>query len=492
MQSKLKELLEKCKLRELLDKYIAEYEGLKDIYSDYVTKCELYKELVSCFKTEENIFDNKFPIVILLESIYNDQIYEKEFYSLLYKLERSEYNSKNEIRSFLTMIDRDYSRIAKETISLKNRINRNRKIVSSARRARLSFKYNSPIEDTKYVVGDLRKIIDYYELSGEITAKDVLKCINFLDFYNRIIISTSEKGNKKEEDYTNRMYNEIPNILDAGYEVIEEPEVDISRKATLNRMVEEITNTLRCTKKDKILEYLESYEKYELDNNEYNYVIVNVLNNFNDELISYYQLLLDKETYSRIGNRKEIIEDYYTELIRYLVVRDYYNKYNEVIIEEKDIVLTEKEVQELTSKKKLIFSTSPANPTKAKIIGDMNDIPEEYYDTIYRMINNLMCGTIGKGTIRPLTNNKRYIGISELKDGGVRLFYKHIKDNIYNVIGVFIKKANTKPAIYQIMANRMIPDVSTEEKLNKQLELGEITIKQLADLIQTKGRKGTR
>lgn len=492
MQSKLKELLEKCKLRELLDKYIAEYEGLKDIYSDYVTKCELYKELVSCFKTEENIFDNKFPIVILLESIYNDQIYEKEFYSLLYKLERSEYNSKNEIRSFLTMIDRDYSRIAKETVSLKNRINRNRKIVSSARRARLSFKYNSPIEDTKYVVGDLRKIIDYYELSGEITAKDVLKCINFLDFYNRIIISTSEKGNKKEEDYTNRMYNEIPNILDAGYEVIEEPEVDISRKATLNRMVEEITNTLRCTKKDKILEYLESYEKYELDNNEYNYVIVNVLNNFNDELISYYQLLLDKETYSRVGNRKEIIEDYYTELIRYLVVRDYYNKYNEVIIDEEDIALTDEEEKELQDEKRLIYSTSLANPTKAKIIGDMDDVPKEYYTTVLDLITRFKKGTTVRSEVKPLGNNKKLKKIMELRSDQVRIIFKHVKDNIYNIMGVFTKKDDNNIMMYQIMANRMMPDVSTEEKLNKQLELGEITIKQLTDLVETKGRKGTR
>lgn len=38
----------------------------------------------------------------------------------------------------------------------------------------------------------------------------------------------------------------------------------------------------------------------------------------------------------------------------------------------------------------------------------------------------------------------------------------------------------------------MIPDVTTEEKLNKQLELGEITLKQLTDLVEVKRRKGTR
>ena len=42
------------------------------------------------------------------------------------------------------------------------------------------------------------------------------------------------------------------------------------------------------------------------------------------------------------------------------------------------------------------------------------------------------------------------------------------------------------------MFSRMLPDVSTEEKLSKQLEIGELTNKQLKELLLTKGRKGTR
>ena len=250
----------KSKLRELLDNYIAEYSDMKAKYEDLVVKCQLYEELISYFD-EANIelIENKINIALLLNTIYNDNIYEREFYSLLYKLERGEYNNKNETRSFLSMISREYSKVAKETENLKNRINRTSKVVSSARRARLSFKYNSPIEDTRYVMGDLRRIIDYYESSGEISNKEALLCINDLDFYNRNVISVSGKSNKKEEEYASRIFNEIPNILNAGYEVIEEPEVDISRKATLNRMAEEITNTVRCTKKEEILKYLNSF-----------------------------------------------------------------------------------------------------------------------------------------------------------------------------------------------------------------------------------------
>lgn len=480
------------KLKELLDNYIDEYNAIKARYEELTVKCQLYKELISYFdETNIDLANNKVSISLLLNTIYNDDIYEREFYNLLYKLERGEYNNKNEIRSFLSTINKDYSRVAKEEDNLRNRINRIKHVVSSARRAKLSFKYNNPIDDTKYINGDLRRIINYYESSGEISNKEALLCINDLDFYNRNVI-TSKKSNKKEEEYASRIYNEIPNILNAGYEVIKEPEVDISRRASLNRIVEEITNTLRCTKKDKIIELLESYEKYELDNNEYNYVIIKVLNNFNEELISYYQLLLDKETYSKISNRREIIEDYYTELIKYLVVRDYYNKYNEVIIDEEDITLTDEEEKKLQEEKRLIFSTSLANPTKAKIIGDMDSVPYEYYDTVLELINNFISGKNASGELKHLKNNKKLVGFMELKYDQVRIVFKHIKNNIYNVVGVFAKKANNDMTMYQTMANRMIPDVTTEEKLNKQLELGEITLKQLTDLVEVKRRKGTR
>lgn len=480
------------KLKELLDNYIAEYSDMKVRYEDLMVKFQLYEELLSYFdEANIDLANNKIGISLLLNTIYNDDIYEKEFYSLLYKLERGEYNSKNEIRSFLSMINGDYVKITKELESLKNRINRTSKVVSSARRARLSFKYNSPIEDTKYVMGDLRRIINYYESSGEISNKEAILCINDLDFYNRNVISASGKVNKKEEEYASRVYNEIPNILKAGYEVIEEPEVDISRKASLNRIVEEITNTVRYTKNDKISEYLESYEKYELDNNEYNYVIINVLNSFIEELISYYQLLLDRETYSRVGNRKEIIKDYYTELSRYLVVRDYYNKYNEIIIDE-DIALTDEEEKELQDEKRMIYSTSLANPTKAKIIGDMDDVPKEYYTTVLDLITRFKKGTTVRGEVKPLGNNKKLKKIMELRTDQVRIILKHVKDNIYNIMGVFTKKDDNNIMMYQTIANRIVTDISSDIKLRKALDIAEITEKELENIVQTKGRKGTR
>lgn len=122
----------------------------------------------------------------------------------------------------------------------------------------------------------------------------------------------------------------------------------------------------------------------------------------------------------------------------------------------------------------------------------MDSVPYEYYDTVLELINNFISGKNTSGELKRLKSNKKLVGFMELKYDQVRIVFKHIKNNIYNVVGVFTKKANNDMTMYQTMANRMIPDVTTEEKLNKQLELGEITLKQLTDLVEVKRRKGTR
>lgn len=122
----------------------------------------------------------------------------------------------------------------------------------------------------------------------------------------------------------------------------------------------------------------------------------------------------------------------------------------------------------------------------------MDSVPYEYYNTVLELISNFVSGKNAKGEVKHLKNNGKLVGFMELKYDQVRIVFKHIKNNIYNVVGVFAKKANNDMTMYQTMANRMIPDVTTEEKLNKQLELGEITLKQLTNLVEVKSRKGTR
>ena len=45
---------------------------------------------------------------------------------------------------------------------------------------------------------------------------------------------------------------------------------------------------------------------------------------------------------------------------------------------------------------------------------------------------------------------------------------------------------------YKIINSRTIPDISTEDKLKRQLELSEITEKELYRIVQEKGRRNGR
>lgn len=319
------------KLKELLDKYIAEYDELREEYENLKTRKQLFKELMNYFNSGfDSIIDGKIIIDVLLDSIYHDDIYKKEFYKLLYKLINRTYDAESELQNFSGIIDKDYYTLNQRLLTLESRMNRIRKTVSSARVARIAIRVKNPIEANKYTLRDIEKIINYYELSGEITSKEAILCLNDLEFYNRNLTSETMQ-NKKEEEFAKEQYNNVPNILNAGYEVIEEPEVIIQRKEFLDKMVNEAINTLRyANKKEDIVRILENYERYDLENNEYNYIIIKVLNNISNELISYYNLLLEKDTYSFRRNRREIIEDYYMELNKYLIIRDYYDKYEDI------------------------------------------------------------------------------------------------------------------------------------------------------------------
>ena len=122
----------------------------------------------------------------------------------------------------------------------------------------------------------------------------------------------------------------------------------------------------------------------------------------------------------------------------------------------------------------------------------MDNVPYEYYNTALELINNFINGQSANGEVKHLKKDGNSVGFMELRSDQVRIVFKHIKDNIYNIIGAFAKKTNNDTTMYQTMLSRMLPDISTEEKLSKQLEIGELTNKQLNELLLTKGRKGTR
>lgn len=478
------------KLIELLETYIKEMDLLKQQYKQSKPIEVLYEELINGLN-DNNLVDNKMFIAMLLDTIYGNNIYSNEFYQILLQ------NNQEQLNTFTSKIKEDYQRLKNTNNNLQDRINRNVFVVSSAYRVISCLKYQKPINKYKDDIFNAKRIINYYQISGAISNKDELLLLNELELHNRKI--AAKYAYKSEKDYTENLYNEVSNILSMGFPQPDNISVLPNREQTLKNFINEITNTLSTSgikDTDETIQIIENYKRYNITNDEYRYIINGVLASYLDELISLYELLTDKDIYHRITDRKDVIKNYYLMLDKYLVIQNYYNQIIDDISKDfEEEVTIEEPTIDTQVEKRFIYSRSDVNINKTKLISDMGDIDYEYYEDIYNLLMSFKNGTIGNKQVKLIS--KAIYGDSgrvliELKDFNIRIVLQYIKDDIYSVNGVFIKKANTNLPMYNKMKARNAPDVSTEEKLNYQLELAKQTEQELEDLVKNKGRKNGR
>lgn len=425
-------------LLSLIDRYILEEADRRKQYNDNQVMIDLYNEVLKILKGDyQEIKDNSLCISILFDTIYHNDIYYEEFYSLLLR-SIVDNTQRREFKKFVWKISNEMLELEKANEELKKQIYKDRHTVSSANIVKLCFKYNNPIKDSKDIL-NIKRIISYYEMIGIIDNKEELLLINEIEFYNRnVAVDTS--GVKRDVEYTKSVYDKIPNILQAGFQEHDEIQVLGNRKGTLDKFVKEIMATIKNMDNDEIVYVLESYKKYKIDDNEYNYIINGVMNSYVSDLLVFSQYLLEKEVYSKRSERT------------YAVV----------------------------------------NPIKAYLIEDMGDISYEDYQAVYELIQKFRDGSILVRQQKKLADNKNTSNAIELVHDQVRVVIRHVKDNIYCVMGVFAKKATNKRETYDKLRNRMIPDISNKDLFDRERELDEYNDKQLEELVVTKARKGTR
>lgn len=453
---------------------------------------DLYEEVLKILKGDyQEIKDNSLCISILFDTIYHNDIYYEEFYSLLLR-SIVDNTQRREFKKFVWKISNEMLELEKANEELKKQIYKDRHTVSSANIVKLCFKYNNPIKDSKDIL-NIKRIISYYEMIGIIDNKEELLLINEIEFYNRnVAVDTS--GVKRDVEYTKSVYDKIPNILQAGFQEHDEIQVLGNRKGTLDKFVKEIMATIKNMDNDEIVYVLESYKKYKIDDNEYNYIINGVMNSYVSDLLVFSQYLLEKEVYSKRSERTYAVKEYYMVLDKYLWIRSYYEKINEEM-EDKEVInidFLEEVDDDKEEEKILIYSRSLVNPIKAYLIEDMGDISYEDYQAVYELIQKFRDGSILVRQQKKLADNKNTSNAIELVHDQVRVVIRHVKENIYCVMGVFAKKTTNKRETYDKLRNRMIPDISNKDLFDRERELDEYNDKQLEELVVTKARKGTR
>lgn len=470
----------KEKITKLLEDYIKENKGIKEEYKDLEIKISLFSELLTYLDMDySNMKEHSLNIDILLNSIYYNFDYSNLFYKYLNQMLNSEYDN---MKSFIKNLNMEYKNAIERFKTLENQIKNNKNRVSSAYRVILSIKNNTPILESKYDIINVKKIINYYETKGIIETKEDLLLCNEIEYFNRNLKST----NLTEKINTSNLYNELPNILSGGFEDFDVVEISRSRKEVLDKYVSQIKSFINF--EDDITYSFESYRKFITEDNEFRYVVNEVIKGYVYDLLEYYEIINDLETYKNATLRNEAISAYYKLLNKYVEIRKYYEEISK-------LDLTEEEISaELLSvnKRKVIFTHPSSNPTKSRLILDMKGIPNEYYDIVLDLLNRFTNGKISNKEFKSLTNNKKASGYTELRRDQIRIVTKHIKDNIYDVVGVFVKKSDNDIQQYRTMFNRLITDIDTENLELKELELSKLTMIELEDLVSEKARKSSR
>jgi len=466
----------------LLNEYIDRNWKLKKSYEDNVVKRDLYIGLLPLINSNfDTIMDNRLSISILLNSIYDNNTYS-DFYETL--LEKATNGNEKQLRDFVTSINQDFNKVNSEIEKQLNEINKNRNMVSSAKRVKLSLRRNTPIIDGKYDVMRVMRIFDCFEKEGKISNKEELLFINYIEYYNRRLLSSS--NSKKEMEYSESLYQRVPNIVNAGYETYPEIEISRNRKIILDDFVKQISDAVDLLELDQIIDFISGYRNHQLSDEEYEYIIINILNKYIEDMIDWYSLIINKETYSHRHERLDVVGEYYRCLSRFLVIREYYDKF----LEETNVVIEEEVDVEVKGNKKFIFASNEIK--KAKIVSDMKNIPFEYYNRVWDLISRFKSGESLPGEVKFLHNNKNYSGLMELREDQVRIVLRHVRDDIYFISGVFVKKKDNDINMYNVMARRNIPDISTQEKFKNEELIAEKAINELKDLVENKGRTSSR
>ena len=400
----------------------------------------LLKEVLSYLNEDyDTIFENRLKIEVLLQEIFQNDSYVNIFINRLYSKDIKSINDFKNILYEKMQNDLQKSAILKENIAIYSYFYNSCKIflLSSKRKVAVSIK----------ITEDIKQILILIKNEYHISDKDLAIYFNELNFYSQKI----KAFDIKQINFINELYLKIPTIVNMGFEVIPFEEINPNRKNILDSCADYLKDQVDRLDKKEIIPFITEYSKDFEDEKEKSYLYQKLMEILQDELLTYYSFILDTSMSHSNEERKTLTEDYFKVLNIYTMIREYYEKtFNkEILIEDTPLPLKEENV--------LIYSTSKVNPLNARIVSDLKDIPEEYYENIINLINGFKYGTLPNGSIKMLKNNSNLKDVFEIKGYQTRILFKQIKDNIYCILGMFNKKSDNDVKSYKTIGKRDIP-----------------------------------
>ena len=341
-------------LIKLLDKFIQKNRIEKSKYEIIIKKKEIYDGLIKLLDDNYDIMIQKQDIILtLLNQIYSNNDFYEDFKKMI-----SEFDN---IKSYRTNLIVEYNELLEDIEYYQLHFDENNSLIESAHRIKNSLKYNKLITTPEEDIKNIEKILNIMSVEYEVSDKDVLLYMNILKFHNDRKLAKTDLP--EEQEYIEFKYSEIPNILNAGFQENDVIEVSINKKIILDMLAIEIIERISEFNEEEITELLSAFKKQYIYDNEYNYILLKMLDLYLDELIELYKLLLDKDIYTDEQSKEEVIEEYYNKLNKYLVINQYYNHSIEYTAIDEEI----SNDIEYKTEKKLVYSRSETNITKSRI-----------------------------------------------------------------------------------------------------------------------------
>lgn len=452
------------------DEKILELENIK-------VKLDLYEELIRLLDNDIDIvIENKIIIEILLDSIYNLDTYNMLFINKVVS------NDEKEIHKLLKTFKEQYEQFKLKESLLTNEIKNYKALSHDANVFLVALKNKIPVN--RICTENVKRILLIMQSEMFLENKDMALLINELNFYSQKISMVSEK----DKIFIYNAYLKIPTIVNMGYEVIKDVEVEPNRKVLLDNVAKAVYKELGNVKPNDIEHFFIYYLEEDYDIEEVQYITGKTINLMQNDLVIYYEFAIENAENKENEARKSITDEYFSLFNKYVKLRKYYDKIEEML-EYKEVPETEELPLKVdVYQNELYFASSKANPLKSKILADLKDIPEEYYENIYSLLEEFKKGTLPKGAIKKLQNNGKLEDVYEIKGFQIRIIFKQIQNNSYCILGAFIKKDNNDIKSYNNIGRRKmnIPQNLIYAKMvSSQMQ------KELYDVLLSKKRTST-
>lgn len=482
------------KMAEILRLFIEDIHKCSEELERLKTNKDLYNTLLEY--TEESIdyiYENRYMICLLLDEIFQNSAYSYDFILKINKAikEQTEEDAKslNSIERFFKWLKENKEQLEIKIELLENKLEKQKVLIPVAKKIIMCIERKIPLKwFNQRSFYEAKDIFKYMEVSGYITDKELIVFLHGLDLYNRSIY-TEISENEQEKNRFNQLFEEIPNILYAGFQELPEVEVSEKTKKILNNVASSMYPQL-CLETD-IISIIETYEKMEYNPNEFKYIITTVLNKLMDDLSTISLLIKDFNNYKNKSQRKQIVDEYYGILDIFSVIYNYYEKLTKEEDEEEkeeEHETTDTPSELPTNDLRLIYSSNSPIPSKCKFLVDLQkNVLEEYYEKVFEILSQFKEGKISTKKVKNIERSTY-----ELKYDQIRILFRHVKDNIYCILGVSVKKKNHDGNMIKNLTSREVPNISTDISLLSQLQYAEKVEEELSKIVETRARKGSR